>query len=468
MIRSFLDKTLPILISIGIVLVLLSPFPRGSVEIWSVHLFELICIFTFMLWGLQRILHKTVNLKYSPLYIPVFLLFVLVLLQLIPWPESILKLVSPSSANIWGERKASLEHIFGTDIEILYTITLYKYATVQKLILYISYAMFFVVAVHHLKKTDQYMRYFWVIFTVGSIEAILGILQYIMSGGEVPASGTYVNPNTFSGLMITIIPLSLCYGLYSGRQAGGEVSSIRHIFTKASFSTQLIMFFATGLMAVSLMLARSRGAILSFVISIVFLYMLLSRRKTTKHTKWFIGGFLAIIFIYSLWIGVDPVVEKFSVSKEELPKRTLIWTDTIEMIKDFPIFGTGLGSYAIAYSLYKEDAYWALLYSHAHNDYLETLAELGILGLILVLWAVIAFYRQSLNTLFKGREERDSLNDYLLIGSLSSIFALLFHAFTEFNFQIPANMYYFVFLLALCTSISDLRLKRGSVDSGRR
>jgi O-antigen ligase len=353
---------------------------------------------------------------------------------------------------LWQSKREALEHIFGSQINLPETISLYPFVTWQKLLLYLSYAAFFLVTTDYIRTSKQIKRFFWIIFTVAMIESLIGLLQYIASGTKVPASGSYINPNHFAGLLLLVTPLFLGYLIHVSTKEHFQLNSWKQAI-KAQSSSNLLLLFATTLIAISLILSQSRGAIFSFAAAMLFLYMLISLNKKSSTVKWLLGVFFVIIILYSFWIGLDPVIEKFSETEETLPLRTYLWKDTFKLIKDFPAFGTGLGTFSLAYTLYKEDAYWPYVYDHAHNDYLELAAETGLIGFFLVLFALISFYKRAVYNIRKFSPQKDPLRYYILLGCLSGMFGLFIHAVTEFNFQIPANAYYFIFLLGLANSL---------------
>jgi O-antigen ligase len=152
---------------------------------------------------------------------------------------------------------------------------------------------------------------------------------------------------------------------------------------------------------------------------------------------------------------LDPVIEKFSETTKELPNRTSIWKDSLTLIKDFPLLGTGLGNFNLAYTLYKKEAFGPYVYDHAHNDYIELIVETGILGFTLVMWGLISFFITTIKTVKEFNPKKDPLRFYLLLGCLCGLFGMMAHAVTEFCFQIPSNAYYFTFVLGLSVSITE-------------
>ncbi|MEW6145847.1 MAG: O-antigen ligase family protein [Thermodesulfobacteriota bacterium] len=351
-------------------------------------------------------------------------------------------------------RSEALNYIFGNGVKLSDALSLYPFLTYEKLLLYLSYAAFFFTVSSYIRSSKRIKRFFWIVFTIAMVESLIGLLQYIISGTKVPASGTYINPNHLAGLLIVVIPLFLGYILYLGSNKG-SVPSRRADRLKIHLSTRLILLFATSFSAISMILAQSRGAIFSFVVSILSFYILFSRNKKSGSLKIFLGAFFVLVIVYSIWIGLDPVIEKFSETIKELPNRTSIWKDSLNLIADFPLFGSGLGNFNLAYTLYKKEAAGPYVYDHAHNDYIELIVETGILGFALVLTGLISYFITAIGAVKDFNPKKDPLRFYLTLGCLSGMFGMMAHAITEFVFQIPSNAYYFTFLLGLSVSMTD-------------
>ena len=135
--RRVSERILDILISIGLGLILLSPFPYASVETWSVSLFEIVSFITLGLWGINEIMRGRIRIMPSPLYIPIGLFFILILVQLIPMPLSLLNIISPSTGGLFEHSREAMTYIFGEYPLGSYTISINPYTTKEKLILYL-------------------------------------------------------------------------------------------------------------------------------------------------------------------------------------------------------------------------------------------------------------------------------------------------------------------------------------------
>jgi O-antigen ligase len=119
--------------------------------------------------------------------------------------------------------------------------------------------------------------------------------------------------------------------------------------------------------------------------------------------------------------------------------RLKIWSGCLNMIKDNPFTGTGIGTFIWAYPRYKpEGLNW--LINFAHNDYIETACDMGIPALIVMLWIIIAVVKTGIG----GRDP-----DLLRLGCAIGILSLSLHALSDFNFHIPANMLLFTVYAAI-------------------
>jgi O-antigen ligase len=87
----------------------------------------------------------------------------------------------------------------------------------------------------------------------------------------------------------------------------------------------------------------------------------------------------------------------------------------------------------------------ALRVPQAHNDYLQIVADCGVVGGLIAIWFLIILFR----TVMRGIRSRDTLYAGLALGSGSGIFALLVHSLFDFNLQLPANALLFLVLLAI-------------------
>jgi O-antigen ligase len=121
------------------------------------------------------------------------------------------------------------------------------------------------------------------------------------------------------------------------------------------------------------------------------------------------------------------------------------WANTAEIFADYPLLGTGLGTFPSLYPDREGEETLIRLY-HAHNDYLEYLSELGIVGMVLLLGGILFLLVKSF-LIWKERTNPEFKS--LGLGGIIAVICILFHSLTDFNLHIPANMLLFSVVLSL-------------------
>lgn len=130
--------------------------------------------------------------------------------------------------------------------------------------------------------------------------------------------------------------------------------------------------------------------------------------------------------------------------------RSAVWRDTLAIFKDFPYFGTGLGTFSHIFPVYKTVPITGF-FTHAENDYLQLASETGIIGVLLGFLFLVGLFWLGLRTLAKIN---DGLLAGVLIGSLGACVAILLHSMVDFNLYIPANALLFTLMVSLIVCIA--------------
>ena len=203
-------------------------------------------------------------------------------------------------------------------------------------------------------------------------------------------------------------------------------------------------------MSLAIIFSKSRSGVFVLVFTFILFFELTVLyfgrvRHWQKGVKKFLKvSFLIIIFI-SLYIGIDATIERFALDKLLHEGRLVYWSNATSIVGDFPLFGTGLGTFASVYPAYEESRRSGHL-SHAHNDFLEYLSELGAVGMIF-LFGGIAFMVVSSFLIWRARRHPQVKG--LALGGIVAIVVILIHSIADFNLHIPANMVLFTVVLSL-------------------
>jgi O-antigen ligase len=368
----------------------------GAVEEWSQAVLEVGASLLLCFWAIRQYILRT-DLLFVPPEIPPLAAFALV---------------------------AVLQSVFH--------VTASRYDTRIELQLLLTYVIVLFLMSQAYLRTSQWRGFFWFLMILGFCVSLFAVLQYLTFNGrlywvrELRYGGTpfgpYVNRNHFAGFAEMVIPISLV------PLALGKVRRER----------LLLVALLAVVPIVALFLSASRGGIVSFAVEIVLLFLLLLIRKV--HGKFVIaGGIVVLVAILTVsWIGIKQVLERFSEihSIEVSPgKRAAIRHDTWRIFLDHPVWGTGLGTFQMVFPAY-DSAYDGKVVNNAHNDYLEALAETGLLGGICCAWFLASL---ALNSLRGLAEPVTSFRSVLNLSGLIACTGILVHSLVDFNLHIPAN-----------------------------
>lgn len=164
------------------------------------------------------------------------------------------------------------------------------------------------------------------------------------------------------------------------------------------------------------------------------------------------AGALALVAgLLAIWLGLGWTVQRFEhLNPGDLShdRRASIYRDTWRIVRDHPWIGTGLGTLETVFPRY-ESYYDGLVVDHAHNDYLELLADTGLIGGLCVL-AFVGFLGWL--GLYHLHRATGPVCRSLYCGALVACAGLLLHSMVDFNFHIPSNAMLFLLLAAMITS----------------
>ena len=186
---------------------------------------------------------------------------------------------------------------------------------------------------------------------------------------------TLENPNVLAGYLDVMICLAL------------------GMFLKISGSTQkIILAVVIAALTACLAMTYSRGAFLSIAIVFVICGIVKDRRLLILFI------ILTASIIYSDSTFLQRILSIFTTSTDSSEGlRVGIWVSTISMIADHPFVGIGWGAFKFVYpqyNYYLQDTTQTIY--HAHNLYLQTAAEVGIVGALAYFWYFFATMFQSI------------------------------------------------------------------------
>ena len=372
-------------------LIILLPISNSGIEIC----FGLILI----LWIVKHLLLRSVKVEPSALNTPIYIFVCIGILSVI-W-----------SSNF----KVSLHAFFSKFMEGILLYFFMIETLKQKKHLSIIIALFLLVAV---------------------VVSIDGIVQYFFTGIDIfrqrpivreGVTASFEYPNKFAAYLF--FPLFITLGMLMDKL------KVRKIDLKL-----FGLFCMLGLLFFTFILTKSRGALLGLIVAVPFFAFYINRKV------FLVTAVVAAIIISTLafLIVTDSSLKIFRLEPVRIRDtaiiRTHIWRDTLNMIKERPVFGHGINTYMRLFQKYRSDP--SQYPTYAHNCYLQIAAEMGLAGLIVFLWIVGRFFRNSVN----------KKTGYVLLGVAAGMFAFLVHSFFDTNlYSLQLNILFW-FMLGLAVA----------------
>jgi O-antigen ligase len=302
-------------------------------------------------------------------------------------------------------------------------------------------------------------RRLWIVVVpiigVALFESLLGLTQFYTvhaaSSDSKPVSGTYVNRNHFAGLLELALPLVIMWAVSVWTRAKKHRSP-RSSSTAAQVSALLI---AAACILVAVIGSLSRMGFIAALVAIATSglgWLLVHERAAHSGLPKWLWPLPALLpLAIFAFVAPNAMVLRFTetpgLGEMNADGRVQIWKETMELIGAYKWTGTGLGAHE--YGLYPFRKFGSdLTIDFAHNDYLQILAELGIVGALLVLALAIAILWKPLSIIL----DRDSRHWALAVGLVGSFAAIGLHSLVDFNLYIPANALALAWLAGVAAS----------------
>jgi O-antigen ligase len=341
-------------------------------------------------------------------------------------------------------------------------------------------------------------------FIAAFLHAVLACLALLMGKsfsselvvfGAASSMGSFVNKNHFAGFLELHLAIGAGLLVAGLNFESGDDTSVKQrlrSFVQLLMSRKTQLRLGLIIMVVALVLTRSRMGNIAFFVSLLIAgamaYVWMKRRPKA------LGILLVSIVVVDLvvvgsWFGARELAERIGNTRVVLGDAPLgsaaspaevsatqgkdplaPLTENTEsnaalqidrerpgvayacwrMFKHAPVLGIGAGAFRTVFPTYRPAEVSDKFYDHAHNDWLQLVAEYGVSGAILVALLLIGAYR---NLIIALRRRRSRMVLGSCFGALFGMTAVLVHGFADFNLQIPANALIFSVLFALSVTL---------------
>ena len=460
---QMIQKLEPVLFALYLAILVWAPLPFASNRIWGGALLALlvglVLIGWFLLYATGRVqLNADV---WRRARIPLALLLVVqlwVFIQTQYLPRSVVEFLSPQAYQ-WHIREGWL------------SISLDREQSKYYLLRGLTFTAGFFLTLALVNTHDRVKTLLQVLVFSGTFQAAYGAFM-VLSGlelgffvekyvGQGVATGTFVNRNHLAGYLVMC--LSAGIGLLLSQLATGAAPGWRERFRRwlrLLLSSKIRLRIYLAVMVVALVLTQARMGNIAFFTALglagaVALYA--GRRFSLRIVAFLASLFVVDMLILGRWFGFDKLLARLEQTNPELEGR--VWSNayTLDYLQAFPLTGSGGGSFYGIFPNFQSPTLEGF-HVHAHNDYLEFAAELGLPAAA----CLAVFVALALRSAYRVQRDRHTplFKGAAFAVTMTIAWAAL-HSLTDFNLQIPANALTFVVILALAFVCQGLPGKRG-------
>lgn len=418
-VRTFADKSIFALLQ---VIVVLTTLAYGTVHQPTIAVFYFLTAVIVICWGVDALQTGVFRFSGNLVQVPVAGAVIYAFVQIIPFG---------TLAEVGGvsgiPRTISLEP-FWTQMFALHILAL---------LLILSAALVFIDSAARLRKMVGLVLVFGFIF------AFFAILQNVLNPTKIYGVyeveyarpfGSFVNRHNFAAFIEMSIALPV------GVLAVGAVPRDK----------RLIYLTAIGLMGVSLIMSGSRGGFVSLAVALIFLFAFANRSQGRRQLV--IRSVLAVVLVGIIIVGAVMIGDETSLTRfaetaasgDIATNRTHIWNVTLQVISNHWLLGAGIGSFAAAYTPF-DTLNGMERVEQAHNDYLQILADAGIVGAVLVVFFIVQIVRTGLKNVHTDNVFRRGV----ALGAVSACIAMFVHSLFDFVLHTTAISVMFMLMTAL-------------------
>lgn len=328
-----------------------------------------------------------------------------------------------------------------------------------------------------LTKPIDRTRLFYFLMLLSLLQMVPALIQFSQGKQWMPlswaqrrdtmwrASGFFIYPNNLAGFLEVV----------------GLMAASFTIWGKGKIPLKVLTAYVAIVCVVGVALTGSRGGYLSLFFGIVCVCLMSLMAWSSLKKKNFplvmglSAGVLACLFfgVMSLIYQSHEIAERVMQINDPENVRFLLWEAAIKQFHRSPIWGTGGDSYLYFGRLFRNPVVQNDPI-HAHNDYLQLLADYGIVGMSLFFVFLLLHIRAGIRSFGKLISSDSVTLNYqsdrlaLCIGSFAGLAAYIVHSIVDFNMQMPLNAFMMAAIFSVVANPGSPQEDRRSGLPGQR
>jgi tetratricopeptide (TPR) repeat protein len=345
----------------------------------------------------------------------------------------------------------------------------------QEFLMLLSYLTLFLVVVNNLQRRWQLQALFWIIAAVAAAQAADGIFRHYHGSMGVAcrfffldcvprqgaqnltrAGGTFYTPDHFAAYL----------------EIGLVLIAAHLVILKRSWTRKVFLAYLVACVLFGIALSRSRGGWITILCVVPFLVLLVARGRFLNFRSGLVGVLVLAAVLVLLYRQHGFVADRLQdLLTEGEPKRLKFYHAALEIGRDNPVFGVGPRLFNLHF---RQHYFLTDEPEFVHNEYLQVLADYGVVGAVLVGWLLFAFYRSAFRMCALKEDEHStnvskdvSQRLALAIGGTAAAFAITIHSLFDFVMHVMGIGVTLTVVAALAYSAAALRRKRSETELDR-
>jgi tetratricopeptide (TPR) repeat protein/O-antigen ligase len=420
-------------------ILLLSPIPFGSVLPWTQATLEALVAVTAGMCVIRMLATGQLALRVTPLLWPGAAMLLLIGAQLLLPGRSVSPYATWESFRLW---LACLTFLLVLGAHLV---------TAGRVVRLVSALVVWGVALAS-----------WGLVNRGlGRELVLWLDKEVYRGRLV---STFVNPNHqalyFAVLLFLALGMLWRPSRRSRASASGRPGAVAMSLRGTGPVARILFGGAAVVLGLALVLTASRGGVAAAIAGLLAVGVLALVGRIQGRVLIGFAASLGLFAGYVAWLGADALLDRLAILAREpfADLRWEIWRATLRIAAQAPILGVGFGAFEDAIIAHRpaglSEPYFV---DHAHNDYLQLLAEGGTTGVFILGWAAAAWLSFVIG---RWRDRQDAFVRGLVMGGLGAVTVVALHSAVDFGLRMPANALLVVAVLAVLPAVVTLRTHR--------
>ncbi len=368
------------------------------------------------------------------------------LLQIIPLPLILMRILSPARAELEFALRPVVPDVAWAPLSI------HPPATMAVFLLIAGCTLIFLIT---RDLVFQFSSRPWTVMVPVIVVAALqacGCLFQTLSQEDTGWRGTFANQEYFANLLAMCLPFAVMYPVTVLRRLDLRRGAppLRPMLLASLF------FILAALILLGIVYSTSRMGFLASLLSLLWLGIVAWGMHASPLRRY--GLAAALLMGAALGIALIPPEQRqaqLASARETVTgeDRWLVWNESLPLVRQYPVFGSGLGTFETAYVRYKVSSPMVTVHS-ADSDYLQLLIEMGTLGFALAAALAVAVVAKGKAFLSPHVEPETR---FLSMACVASLLALLLESCVHSNLASPGNAMLAAWVAGVCCGLPFVR-----------